>query len=85
MLLVPMERPLDRQFGDKELAMVTSYLRWRLSSVVMLANIKRLLERLVRAKEKLGRGGSGQAWTRRSSGLRELLARTCSGGSPYDI
>ena len=37
-----METPLDRQFGAKDLAMVTSYLCWRLSSVVMLANIKQM-------------------------------------------
>ena len=51
--------------ANKELAMVTSYLRRRLSSAVMRANTKCLLERLVMVGEGQGQAGKRRQWARR--------------------
>ena len=51
--------------ANKELALVTSYLRRRLSSAVMQANIKCLLERLLLVGEGQGQAGKRRQWARR--------------------
>ena len=43
--------------GDKELSQVTSYLRRRLSSAVMQANVRCLQERLIQVGEGFGQAG----------------------------
>ena len=45
--------------------MVTSYLRRRLSSAVMRANVKCLLERLLQVGEGQGQAGKRRQWARR--------------------
>ena len=51
--------------ANKELALVTSYLRRRLSSAVMRANVKCLLERLLLVGERQGQAGKRRQWARR--------------------
>ena len=51
--------------ANKELALVTSYLRRRLSSAVMQANVKCLLERLLLVGEGQGQAGKRRQWARR--------------------
>ena len=58
--------------ANKELAMVTSYLRRRLSSAVMRANIKCLLERLVMVGEGQGQAGKRRQWARREEEMARL-------------
>ena len=51
--------------AGKELSLVTSYLRRRLSSSIMRANVKCLLERLVMVGEGQGQAGRRRLWARR--------------------
>ena len=51
--------------ANKELALVTSYLRRRLSSAVMRANVKCLMERLLLVGEGQGQAGKRRQWARR--------------------
>ena len=51
--------------ANKELASVTSYLRRRLSSAVMRANVKCLLEQLLMVGEGQGQAGQRRQWVRR--------------------
>ena len=51
--------------AGKELSLVTSYLRRRLSSSIMRANVKCLLERLVMVGEGQGQAGKRRLWARR--------------------
>ena len=51
--------------GNKELALVTGYLRRRLSSAVMRANVQCLLERLMLVGEGQGQAGKRRQWARR--------------------
>ena len=51
--------------ANKELALVTSYLRRRLSSAVMRANVKCLLEQLLMVGEGQGQAGQRRQWVRR--------------------
>ena len=48
----------------KELAQVTGYLRRRLSSAVMQANVKCLLERILLVGEGQGQAGKRRQWAR---------------------
>ena len=48
----------------KELAQVTGYLRRRLSSAVMQANVKCLLERILLAGKGQGQAGKRRQWAR---------------------
>ena len=51
--------------ANKELALVTGYLRRRLSSAVIRANVKCLLERLMMVGEGQGQAGRRRLWARR--------------------
>ena len=51
--------------ANKELSLVTGYLRRRLSSATMRANVKCLLERLVMVGEGQGQAGKRREWARR--------------------
>ena len=53
------------QEAGKEMSLVTGYLRRRLSSAVMRANVKCLLERLVLVGEGQGQAGRRREWARR--------------------
>ena len=48
----------------KELSQVTGYLRRRLSSAVMRANVSCLLERLIQIGEGVGQAGKRRQWAR---------------------
>ena len=72
------------QEAGKEMSLVTGYLRRRLSSAVMRANVKCLLERLA------GEGQEGQAgrrsrlrWRGKSTGWKGLLAETSPKGETF--
>ena len=49
----------------KELSILTGYLRRRLSTAIMRANVKCLLERLVMVGEGQGQAGKRRQWARR--------------------
>ena len=51
--------------ANKEMGLVTGYLRRRLSTAIMKANIKCLLERLVLVGEGQGQAGKRRQWQRR--------------------
>ena len=51
--------------ASKELGMVTGYLRRRLSTAIMKANVKCLLERMVMLGEGQGQAGRRRQWARR--------------------
>ena len=53
------------QEAGKEMSLVTGFLRRRLSSAVMRANVKCLLERLVLVGEGQGQAGRRREWARR--------------------
>ena len=53
------------QEAAKEMSLVTGYLRRRLSSAVMRANVMCLLERLVLVGEGQGQAGRRRQWQRR--------------------
>ena len=73
--------------ANKELALVTSYLRRRLSSAVMQANIKCLLERLLLVGEGLGQAGKRRQWARREEERARLdreAQSVCPSGPSMD-
>ena len=51
--------------AGKEMSLVTGYLRRRLSSAVMRANVQCLLERLLLVGEGQGQAGKRREWARR--------------------
>ena len=51
--------------SNKELGLVTGYLRRRLSTAIMKANVKCLLERLLLVGEGQGQAGKRRQWARR--------------------
>ena len=51
--------------ANKELGLVTGYLRRRLSTAIVKANVKCLLERLVQVGEGQGQAGKRRRWARR--------------------
>ena len=51
--------------ASKELSILTGYLRRRLSTAIMRANVKCLLERLVMVGEGQGQAGKRRQWARR--------------------
>ena len=51
--------------GEKELGLVTGYLRRRLSTAVIKANVQCLLERMVQVGEGIGQAGKRRQWARR--------------------
>ena len=51
--------------ASKELRILTGYLRRRLSTAIMRANVKCLLERLVMVGEGQGQAGKRRQWARR--------------------
>ena len=50
--------------ANKEMGLVTGYLRRRLSTAIMKANVKCLLERLVLVGEGQGQAGRRRQWQR---------------------
>ena len=76
--------------ASKELSILTGYLRRRLSTAIMRANVKCLLERLVMVGEGQGQAGKRRQWgggrrrepggTGRLNGSCAPLGGPCSGG-----